>query len=63
MKRITCRNNHEIAIIPVKDQTITAAYITNPRLKHLKDGDVLKECPNCKVMGKLIERKIKPQNN
>jgi hypothetical protein len=63
MKRITCENNHEIAIIPTKDQTIKVEYLTNPRLKHLKDGGIIKECPNCKAIGNLIEHKIKPQNN
>lgn len=47
-QRVTCENQHEIAIIPIdRIAGFYAEDLTHPKLQDFKNGDTLIACPDC----------------
>ena len=46
--RLGCKNGHEIAIISSeRGYPVKIKDITHPKLKNIKEGDVIGGCPDC----------------
>ena len=60
-RQVTCSNNHVIAIIPHDAKTVDSKYISNPKLKHLKNSHRLSRCPDCGSQSFLLSKKPEPK--